>query len=125
MKSMFFSKTQMGNNGLRLDASFHLSDGASTRRALARIPYRRIPIGQTLSRSFYGGRDKRVYVNSPDHGIPFLGGSTMLKADLSGVKLISKKKTPNIENTILDSGWILVSRSGTVGKCVFSCGIHK
>ena len=125
MKSMHFLKSQMGTNGLRLDASFHLSDGASTRRALARMPYSRITIGQTLSRSFYGGRDKRVYVNSPDHGIPFLGGSTMLKADLSGVKLISKKKTPNIENTILDSGWILVSRSGTIGKCVFSCGIHK
>lgn len=125
MKSMHFSKSQMGNNGLRLDASFHLSDGASTRRTLVKMPYRRILIGQTLSRSFYGGRDKRVYVSSPDHGIPFLGGSTMLKADLSGVKLISKEKTPNIENTILDSGWILVSRSGTIGKCVFSCGIHK
>src|SRR4051812_26107385 len=39
---------------------------------------------------FIGGRAKRLYVDDPEHGIPFLSSSDMLLASFDGVKLISK-----------------------------------
>ena len=125
MRTSSVSRKQMGIGGCRFDASFHMSDGIQARRALSKLPYDKISIGQALLRSFYGGRDRRVYVTDPACGIPFLGGSTMLKADLNGVKLISKKLTANLEEMILKKDWILISRSGTIGKCVYSCNVHN
>ena len=106
--------------GRRFDAGYHLSEGMRARAHLARSPYRSVSVGDVTSDVFFGGRDKRVYVNSEKFGVPFVGSSTMLKADLSDVKFVSRKYTPNLDEMRLKPGWILVSRSGTVGKTAFS-----
>ena len=108
-----------------MDAGFHLSDGVRARAKLTRSPYETISVGEATSDIFYGGRDKRVYVIDPAHGHPFLSASGMLKSDLSAMKLVSKKLTPNFESTLVHKGWVLISRSGTVGRCVFSTGTHE
>lgn len=108
-----------------MDAGFHLSDGVRARAKLTRSPYETISVGEATSDIFYGGRDRRVYVTSPEHGHPFLSASGMLKSDLSAMKLVSKKLTPNFESTIVHKGWVLISRSGTVGRCVFSNETHE
>lgn len=95
------------------------------RRYLAHSPYDMALLGDLASDVFYGGRDRRVYVEKEKFGIPFIGGSTMLKADVSGVKYISKRHTKDLQASLLKRDWILISRSGTVGKTVYSNGMHE
>lgn len=109
---------------LRFDASFHLSEGIQSREAVRRSPYPCITVGDAAERIFHAGRWKRAYVSSPEHGITLLGSADMLKADLSDIKLISRKYTPDMEDKKLKKGWILISFSGTIGNTVFTTRQH-
>ena len=111
-------------NGLRFDASFHLSEGLVVKRKIASSPYEMLKIKDVTSDIFYGNRAKRVYVSKKDHGIPFLSSSDILQADLDNVKLASKKYTPCIDQMTLQKGWTLISRSGTIGNCAFANAKH-
>lgn len=110
--------------GHRSDASYHLSEGRTVKQAIENSPYPLTTVGDVSKRIFYGNRAKRVYVSKKDHGIPFLSSSDILQADLDNVKLASKKYTPDVEGLRLKEGWILISRSGTVGNCAFSSRQH-
>lgn len=108
----------------RADASYHLSEGRTVKRFIAHSPYPLTTIGEVSKRIFYGNRARRVYVSDKEHGIPFLSSSDILQADLEHVKLASKKYTPDVEGMALQKGWILISRSGTVGNCAFVSRLH-
>lgn len=99
---------------LRVDASYHLSEGQEVKRIINSCPYEMLTIKDVSSDIFIGGRAKRVYVTKKEHGIPFLSSSDILQADLENVKLASKKYTPNLEQMKLKKGWTLISRSGTM-----------
>ena len=111
-------------SGHRFDASFHLSDGIIVKRQIGSSPYNMLTIKDVASSIFYGNRAKRVYVGSREHGIPFLSSSDILQADLGNVKLASKKYTPCLGQMMLQKGWILISRSGTIGNCAFANAKH-
>lgn len=111
-------------NGFRIDASFHLSDGVVVRRKIAASPYKIMKVGDAANQIFYGNRAKRVYVQKRENGIPFLSSSDILQADLENVKLASKKYTPCIEQMRLQEGWILISRSGTIGNTAWATKQH-
>lgn len=108
----------------RADASYHLSEGRTVKRFIAHSPYPLTTVGEVSKRIFYGNRARRVYVSDKEHGIPFLSSSDILQADLEHVKLASKKYTPDVEGMALQKGWILISRSGTVGNCAFASRLH-
>ena len=109
---------------LRTDASYHLSEGQAVQRDIASSPYPLIHVKDVADDIFIGNRAKRVYVSSAEHGIPFLSSSDILKGDLEHVKLASKKYTPEIERMLLQKGWTLISRSGTIGNCAFATAKH-
>lgn len=119
MKITIAQKTWIKDNDVRLDASFHLSKGRKTRILFNHSPFPISSIGDLSTNIFYGGRAKRTYVENSETGISFVGSSDMLKAEFSNLKRISKKYTPKLENYFLETGWTLISRSGTVGKTVF------
>lgn len=121
--SSVHSKSFLENGG-RFDASFHLSEGVQSRAQVMNAPYPLTTIGAASERIFYGNRAKRVYVTIPQRGIPFLSSSDILQADLSGVKLASKKYTPSLEQMRLYPGWILISRSGTIGNTAWTNNGH-
>ena len=104
----------------RIDASFQLSEGVAVRRLMEKCPYKVVKCGDVMERIWHAGRWKRVYVDNPNTGIPLVGSSAMLKADLSDIKLISRKYTEDLEDKMLHPGWILVSCSGTIGNTVFT-----
>lgn len=108
----------------RVDASFQLSEGRYIRNLIEGLPFKKITCGEVSKRIFHAGRWKRVYISSPKHGITLLGSASMLKADLSDEKLISRKYTEDIPDKILQAGWILISCSGTIGKCAFTNAQH-
>jgi len=130
-------------SGLRLDASYHASEGVKALRFVQRwarrlpsLPRqhaglirdasgtyeaRRVDRLADLAEIFNGPRFSRVYVTTSAHGIPFLSSSDMLKADLSDVKLLSRSRTRKdlLEAIRLERGWTLVSCSGTLGNSVY------
>lgn len=124
MKTAVVYKSSCQENNLRLDPSFHLSEGVSAKRAILNGPYGTIPCGKAAMRIFNGGRYKRIYVTNPQCGIPLISSSGILKADLSDAKLVSKKFSPEIEDRLVQKGWILISRSGTIGNTAFTNSGH-
>jgi type I restriction enzyme S subunit len=108
-----------GEQGVRLDASYHLSEGRIAKIKAERCPFGVGKIGDVSLNIFYGGRSKRNYVNDETHGIPFMGSSDMLKSDFSSLKYLSKKYTKDLGNYLVQKGWTLVSRSGTIGNTIF------
>lgn len=124
MKSAVVNKSSCQENNLRLDPSFHLSEGVSAKRAILDGPYGTLPCGKAAMRIFNGGRYKRIYVTNPQCGIPLISSSGILKADLSDAKLVSKKFSPEIEDRLVQRGWILISRSGTIGNTAFTNAGH-
>jgi type I restriction enzyme S subunit len=120
MKTIIAKNSCFADGDLRLDASFHLSEGNITKKYILNSPYQITNIGYYSDRIFYGGRAKRHYVTNREKGLPFIGSSDMLKTDLSNIKCISKELTVGIDSFILKEGWILISRSGTVGNTAFA-----
>jgi restriction endonuclease S subunit len=118
-KAAWFTET-----GVRLDASYHLSEGRQAEYKIKQSPNGWKELGDVTKRIFNGGRPKRYYVDDVERGIPFMGNADMLKADFTSLKLISKTKTANLSDLWFEKGWTLLSRSGTyggtLGKAVYA-----
>ena len=112
------------NKAARFDGSYHLSDGVQIRRTISASPYPMSRVGSAANRIFIGNRVKRVYVKSDEAGIPFMSSSDILYADVNKVKRVSKKYTDSLAEMKLEAGWILISRSGTIGNCAFTNKQH-
>jgi type I restriction enzyme S subunit len=104
----------------RLDASFHADEVIAAERAVVESGFPVKPLADTkiTQRLFWPARFKRIYTNNPSEGFPFLQASqaSMFRPLAKG--LIAKSKARNAENYIAQEGWILVTRSGVVGRCV-------
>ena len=61
------------------------------------------------------GRFKRTYVDEK-YGLPFLQGSHIPLIKPYDLKYIARKDTRNIDQCKIGNQWILVTRSGTIGK---------
>lgn len=109
----------------RFDAGYHLSEGVSIRRAIEQAPLGKIKISEVSERIFYGLRANRIYVTKPEHALPFMTGANIMLADINNTKLVSKKNTPGIEEMTLHPGWVMITRSGTVGQTAWSNKLHE
>jgi type I restriction enzyme S subunit len=67
--------------------------------------------------SFRGGRSIRNYVNK-EHGTPFLSGKNIIQMR-PDLKYISNSESGDISEMLLQKNWILITRSGTLGRVVF------
>ncbi len=119
MKTGLINNKCFKDNKMRIDPSFHLSEGQLVNQLIVQSPYGISSIGSASMNIFYGNRAKRIYVTKKEKGIPFLSSSDILQADIENVKLVSKKYTPGIDEMKLVEGWTLVSRSGTIGNCAY------
>ena len=66
---------------------------------------------------FMPPRFKRVYVEE-SHGVPFLQGSHVVHFQPADLKYLSKASHKNLPGLIIRKGWLLLTRSGTVGRAV-------
>lgn len=119
MKTLIAKNTWFANSDLRLDASYHLSDGQLTLIAFKKANIPTVPLKNVTERIFYGGRSKRVYINKPENGLPFIKGADIIKADFSNLKIISRKRTVNLHEYFLEEGWTVITRSGTIGNTAY------
>jgi hypothetical protein len=120
MKTGVVQCKSVGEDGVRLDSKFHLSDGLTTVRKISNSRYSIESLNNVTTNIFNGPRFKRIYVNRPLKGIPFMGSSDMLRTHLDSLKFISKKYSKNIDSLRIKENWILVSCSGTIGNTVFT-----
>lgn len=120
MKVLNVNKSWIVDNSNRLDAKPYLSEGKIVLKHLLKNKGKLNKLRFLSKEIFYGGRDKRVYVDSDKKGIPFMGSSDMLKSDFSALKLVSIKYTKKLNEQLLKKDWILISRSGTIGNTVYT-----
>ncbi|MBR3675134.1 MAG: restriction endonuclease subunit S [Bacilli bacterium] len=125
MKTASVNKNEIFGASYRFDPSYHLSEGIEIRRKYTHIPYGLSSVSKVTSRIFYGLRANRVYVTKRDHAIPFLTGASIMQADLNNTKLVSKKYSPAIDEMTIQKGWVMITRSGTVGQTAFSNKLHE
>ncbi|GGK34466.1 type I restriction-modification system restriction endonuclease DNA specificity subunit HsdS [Yeosuana aromativorans] len=120
MKTVTVKHSWFSESDLRLDASFHLSDGVNTKRIIEKhCPYPTTTLRDEANELFKGNIHKRVYIGSAEYGNMFFTASDMFKSDVDSGRYISKKYSPYLEELELKKDWILVTRSGTLGKVVY------
>ena len=68
-----------------------------------------------VERVFIPPRFKRVYVDKA-HGVPFLQGSHLSHFSLADLKYLSRSAHKTLDHLTIRPEWILVTRSGTVGR---------
>lgn len=102
----------------RLDASYHVPILRKIKESLSSSEYSLIKLGEVIEEIFIPTRFKRPYVKNSDDGIPFLQGAHIPMIKPMDVKYIWKGMK-NIEKVLLKKYWVLMTRSGTVGRISF------
>lgn len=121
MKLSSITTADLKKSEQRFDAAFHLSSAVSIRRMIQKQnKYTVVSVSDLTSRIFYGTRASRTYVRDKKNAIPFLTGASILLNNFDNTRLVSKKYTPAIEEMTLHEGWVLITRSGTVGQVAWS-----
>lgn len=111
--------------GRRLDCNPYMSGALEARDALKQLKVRKDAL-RTLTAGHAGGiyngpMFKRNYVESPEHGVPFISSGSMLLADLSTLPLLRKKdaESSRLSYLRLRPGMMLISCSGTIGRMTY------
>jgi type I restriction enzyme, S subunit len=99
----------------RFDASYHSPILEEIKSTFEETGLKIKKLGQLLEDIFVPTRFKRSYVNDPHEGLPFLQGSHIVQIRPMGVKYLWKKMK-NIERAQIKKDWLLMTRSGTVGR---------
>ena len=100
---------------LRLDASYHLPILQQIEANLSKSRFKDVKFGEAIDKIFIPTRFKRPYVTDANAGVPFLQGSHIPQIKPMGVKYLWGG-TKHLENILIKKNWVLMTRSGTVGK---------
>ena len=100
---------------LRLDAGYYNAETIQAHRAMAGSGLTMKRLGDVVARVFFPNRFKRVYVDEA-HGVPFLQGSHLPHFRPAALKYLSRSAYQTLGDLMIRPDWILVTRSGTVGR---------
>lgn len=103
----------------RLDATHHVPVSRSTIHKLEQSAYKLIKLSERVSQVHMPPRLKRI-PSDEEYGIPFLQGSHIPSMNFRDLKYISTKATKNLETFLISPNWVLLTRSGTVGRLAIS-----
>lgn len=124
MKLKTIPSTWITAEGRRLDCGPFMSGALEARMVLSQLTQRKDRLREVTQNGIDGivnaGRVKRLWVDNPQHGIPFLSSSDILQADLSTAPLISNKVVADYPQLVIRQGWTLITRSGTIGRMVYA-----
>ena len=99
----------------RLDAGYYNAETMQAHRTLDESGLKMVRLGEVTERIFMPNRFKRVYVDER-HGVPFLQGSHLTHFRPADLKYISRSAHKKFRDWTIQPGWVLVTRSGTVGR---------
>lgn len=103
----------------RLDATHHVPISRSAIHKLRKSKYRLVDLNERVDKVHMPPRLKRIR-SDEEYGIPFLQGSHIPSMNFRDLKYVSIKATKNIETFIIKPNWVLLTRSGTVGRLAIS-----
>jgi hypothetical protein len=106
-----------GDSLLRINALFHKPAVDATEDWSLRLKkkgWRFVKLRDVTERVFYPGRFKRNYVDFRAGAVPFLGGSNITEFLATTSKWLSPDD-PKLDELRVQSGWLLITRSGTTG----------
>lgn len=104
---------------LRFDASYHAPLVQDIQLKLRNSKYRPDRLEAGTRRVFLPNRFKRIYVEK-EYGVPFLSGADIVRIKPYSLKYLSRKVTKDLENILVHEGWVLVTRSGTIGRATLT-----
>lgn len=115
-------RSWMDLNGLRLDSGPYLSGAFEARVALERLQAKKEKLHTVVQANgiYHAGREGRNYVDNPEFGVPFLGSTDILAADLSRLPFLSKSQVAANPLFTIQEGWTLITRSGTIGRMAYA-----
>lgn len=126
MKVKSILSAWMCRDGRRLDCGPYMSGALEAKIQLEAMSCRKESLAD-LTRGHDGGifngpHFSRCFVESPSQGVPFLGSSAMLQADLSRLPLLRKRDalSPKLSFMRVEPGMTLISCSGTIGRMVYA-----
>jgi len=125
MKIAEIPNTWILEGGLRLDPRPYVGGAMRLRKRVLELPHSRL---HTVTTGFRGGifthlfSPKRTYVSDRKYGVPFLGASSMLQADLSDLPLLSNRdaESRSYKPLKVRKGMTLISCSGSVGRMTYA-----
>ena len=100
---------------LRLDASYHSPILRQIDANLSNLRFEKVRLGEVTARIFVPSRFKRAYVKASSVGVPFLQGSHIPQIKPMDIRYIWNK-TKKLEDVLIKKDWVLMTRSGTVGR---------
>jgi hypothetical protein len=124
LKEKIVPSAWLEQEGRRLDCGPHLSGAMEAKLLLAKLSVTKVPLCKLtrggLAGIFNGPRFPRSYVVDETQGVPFLGSTDILSADLSYLPMLAKHQVKAQPELLVDEGWTLISCSGTVGRMAVS-----
>lgn len=107
----------------RLDCGPFVKGGVEARKAIERLHYPKNRLADLtmngVSGMYHVGQDKITWADDEIHGMPFLGSTDILKADLSYQPYISRKQVAGNPLFQCPAGSTLITRSGTIGRMAY------
>jgi len=100
----------------RLDGRYYAHEAFAARRVIEDSGLEVKLLGELTEELFYPGRFKRVYAKTEADGVPFLKPTEMLHFRPSSEKFLAYT-VKALDSCRVSPGWLLVTRSGTVGRC--------
>lgn len=116
------SIAQMVNNGHRYDASAYNIEAMNALRKVKRNKHGFVYLlgdDGLIDNAYYPGRYKRIY-NENGTGEPFYLPSQLEEIYPKPAKYISPLTAVSLQNDRIKANTLLLSRSGTIGKCTIS-----
>lgn len=109
--------------GYRLDCQPYLQGALETKIILEGLSVRKDML-QSLTKGhnggiYHAGREARHWVDSPEFGVPFLSSSAILNSNLSNLPFISKRQLAENPLFLIQKGYTLITRSGTIGRMAY------
>ena len=102
---------------LRMDAEYYSDSVMRVRQLLREWKLGTALLGSLTSSVAYPTRFKRIYARDKHHGVPFLTASKMLHFRPASEMYLARRRN-QLENCTVPQGWLLITRSGSVGRCV-------
>jgi len=122
LKYSSVSLNDVFRNKLRFDASSFNLDAKLAKEKIMHNKYGYVHLWSEnglIQSSFYPGRFKRIYV-SKNEGKPFFLPSQLSEINPNPTKYISSKTYKSLDNVEIEPNNLLMTRSGTIGKCSIS-----
>lgn len=109
----------LDEGGRRLDCNPYMSGALEARDALKRLARQKAKLRNVTLGMFDSGRESRNWVEDAKFGVRYMGSSAINLADYANLPLISKKQVAKNPKLLIEEGWSLITRSGTIGRMAY------